>query len=243
MSMPEDPVAVAEARDAALARIDEIEEAMKRGDFSGMDELIAYVPSKEWEVNESALILLLRVGSRRAIPAAAEEAAHGSKQAIHALGEIGVAAGMPALIAALLDEEYEVRETARLELSRALGPLVHDMLDCDEFGGCAEGEEHATLSAWWSAHGHELDPELVFYNGKPIDVGADVVQMEEWTRLNGEQVLAAVEAVSEKLTDFTGYEPPKVPRNEIAALWRAYWQQHAGRFEPGRRYFYGHRID
>jgi HEAT repeat protein len=237
-----DPNARQRAVDAALAKIDAAVEDAKQGDFSGIDAVVGFVSGDQWEVADAASEALEKLGPRRALDALANKA-RVRIEPIYALASIGTPAVVPHLIALLGDEELEFREHARRALHTVLGDRLRTLLNFDEISAQPPGDEQTKVAAWWAAHAAEFDPNAVHYHGEPFDVGRDVETMVTLSAIGREQELAAVEAIAEKVTDFTGHHIENASGQELARRWQEWWRENSSRFKRGRRYFYGHLVD
>jgi HEAT repeat protein len=224
-----------------LEKIRDALNAAKKGDFSRIQDVIPLVSSDYWEVADAASEALERLGPARALDTLAKEA-RGRINPIYALASVGTPAVVPHLIALLGDEDVEFREHTRAALYRIMGDRVGDLLDFDEISGRL-GDERANVADWWAAQGAEFDPKVVYRHGEPLDLGRDIETMATLAAIGREQELAAVEAMAEKVADFTGHRIENVPNSDLGRRWQEWWRENSSRFQPGRRYFYGHLVE
>lgn len=238
--MPNDPDARRRQVNEALAAIAEAEGMASRGDFGGVGVFVRSLGSKYWEVEEAAVYALTDIPSKsRQATEELVKVAPFRVEAIGALAAIGTPAVVPQLIALLENEDFQVRENARRALFRVLGDKVANLVDFDEMRG-DPGAELAAMRDWWRAHESEFEPDIVYESGEPADLGRLVSVMEQFTQ---RQALAAAEALASRLAISVGHRFDGAAREELAALWRDWWQRNAFRFEAGKRYYHGHPVE
>lgn len=210
------------------------------GDFSQLPAVIRAIGSANPDVRLRAAYVAGRIGTPQAIDAlkamaVRDEVSANRNQAIFALAAIGRPAVVPALIDALHDPDVERRMDARIALFQLLGPDVFKpMVEEDQDEG-PDLEEIDRVTRWWSERSMAFDPARVYAFGVPATPG---VFIEQAAAADSELPDAYLNA----LTDWTGEDFGQAPLSRVLTQWRRWWMAERSKFEPGRRYFFGHPL-
>lgn len=215
-------------------------ELAKAGNFVGIDTIIDALASGNEEVRSKAAYYCARIGFSTAIEPLSYMVAHDSmsdnrNQAIFALVGIGRPAVVPALIAALDDEEDDRREDARVALYRVVGKDILQLLADDDGGDARDPAESGQVAAWWQTQSARFDPALVYAMGELASPGLFIRQLKT-TRTS------LPDAILNALHDWTGNDLGQSPLPEVIAKWEKWWTKNDVNYEEGRRYFYGHPV-
>jgi hypothetical protein len=212
----------------------------KAGDFSGVPAIVQAIDHANQDVRLRAAYVAGRIGLAQAIEPLATMARRdpvspNRNQAIYSLSAIGRPAVVPALIDALNDEDVERRMDARIALYQMLGPDVFAPMVEEDEGEGPDPEEIDRVTDWWAERASTFDPARAYAFGVPASPGVFI-----------EQVAAAdsslPDAYLNALTDWTGQDFGQEPLAQVQVKWRQWWAAEARKYEPGRRYFFGHPV-
>lgn len=208
------------------------------GVFSGFDMIIHALLHDDREVRLDAAYCCKRIGFSAALDplcrmAHSDSASENRAQAIYGLGGIGRPSAIPAIVRALGDEEDECREAARTVLYRMVGadvlPLVGD--EGDEL----DPAEPARVGQWWAAHSQRFDSARVYAMG-------ELAGPHVFIRRIKETATPLPDAYLNLLRDWTGQDFGEAPLPRVIEQWENWWVRNKLSYEPGRRYFFGHRV-
>lgn len=220
----------------------------KHGDMSGRDVLLDGFQDNQEGARGLAGYYAGRIGALWAIqPLAAMLAndphSNNRNVAIYALQDIGRAEVIPHLIKALGDEDAERREDARTALFRLLGDQVLPVLaNPDDLINDVTGEverdaeEVQRVSHWWQSVAGKFQPGTAYRYGFPESPGILIAQMKAQKALPVDELLT-------RLEDWTGENFGSEPIAEVITRWESWWRENADKYEPGRKYFHGRRVD
>jgi hypothetical protein len=222
------------------ARLDAALALAEAGDFSGLQTIVAALASDNHEVRLKAAYLCEQIGFSTAIEplsrmALNDRQSENRKQAIFALAAIGRPAVVAPLISALDDTRVERRQDARLAQYMVLGRDVLRQLSDEDGGVERDPEEVARISEWWERESGRCDPALVYAMGEPASPGVFIRQLRAADSELPDLYLGA-------LHDWTGEDFGEAPLQRVDARWAKWWAANEARYEPGRRYFHGHRV-
>ncbi len=225
------PQAIRNRLNAALAQAEQ-------GDFSELAFIVDALTHADASVRLRAAYVCQRIGSASAVAplskmATSDPASENRNQAICALATIGALDAVPALIAALDDEDGERREDARAALYQLLGDAVL-RLTADEVDG-PDPAERERVADWWQQHEAGFDPALVYAFGEPASPAVFIRRIKSARSMLPDAYLDA-------LRDWTGQDFGQKPLTKTIAKWDAWWEAHAGDYARGRRYFYGRAV-
>jgi HEAT repeat protein len=210
------------------------------GVFTGFDSILRALEHLDDAVRLRAAACCQHIGFYKAVDPLARMAYSDSDsanraQAVYALGGIGKPAVIPPIVAVLADEEDECREAARTVLFRMLGSLELLALFGDE-GDSLDPDERMRVEKWWKDHAKSFDRARVYAMGKLASPAVFIEHLKEAT-------ISLPDAYLTQLRDWTGQDFGESPLRKVIERWENWWSKNKERYEPGRRYFYGHRID
>jgi hypothetical protein len=207
------------------------------GDFGGLGVIVECLGHDDDGVRVKAARCCERIGFAAAIEAlaamaAADPVSPNRNQAIYALAAIGRPAAAPPLVEALADPDPERRDDARTALYRVVGEIVAPLLS-DEID--EDPQERSRVTEWWQGYAPRLDADRVYALGELASPGVFIDQLKA---SKGRHPSAWLDA----LANWTGQDFGEGPLSKVTAQWLKWWKANADRYEPGRRYFFGHRV-
>jgi hypothetical protein len=222
-----------QALDDAIARA-------QTGDFSGWDTIREALESPDTEVRTAAAGACERIGFSAAVEllsrmATSDRDTDARNQAIYALVAVGKPAVVPVLIAVLEDEEHERRQDSRTALYRVLGKDVFSVLADEDGGPDPDPEESGRVTRWWQSRKDRYQADRVYAFG---ELASPAVFIEEVKKVP----VPLPDAHLNALRDWTGQDFGQTPIRKVIQKWEKWWAEHRDRYEPGRRYFYGHSV-
>jgi hypothetical protein len=210
------------------------------GDFSGWVAVQEALASPIVELRTEAAGVCERIGFSAAVEplsrmATSDPDTDARNQAIYALVAVGRTAAVPPLIAVLDDPDYERRQDSRTALYRVLGRDVFSVLADEDGGPDPDSEESGRVTKWWQSRKNRYQADRVYAFG---ELASPAVFIEEIKKVP----VPLPDAHLNALRDWTGQDFGQTPLRKVIHKWEKWWAEHRDRYEPGRRYFYGHSV-
>ena len=207
-------------------------EEAKKGDIEENQQIIGYLASSDWPIQEVIVEFFSKIGAYWCIKPLAEmlesEEESLRSEAILGLMDTGLKNTIDYIIKGLDDEDDEVQEDARISLISVLGYDVSENFDEDD------ENESGNVRKWWEQNHHLYDSGVCYYFGEPHTLKTWVQELLDGGEGN--------EAILTRLEFWTGENFGDDPNEQTAKRWSDWWTNNQHRFETGRRYFYGHPV-
>lgn len=228
-------------------RINAAFELTKLGIFKKINVLVEGLRDKDWEIKSDAIFYLGKIGWYSALNKIGnvieEESLNDLKNnAIYSLQVMGFPEGVPYIIGALTDSEFQIRDDARNALYRFFGnnilpfinPSEEEFIEDEEKKENAYTSDALEIKIWWANNEKLYTPGKAYFFGEPITPLNVFEKFLEEPFLN--------DAYLDQLEDITGEKFGKTSK-EMIDFWGRWLNENDNKFIAGEKYFYGNKVE
>ncbi|MCP4180767.1 MAG: hypothetical protein GY756_23655, partial [bacterium] len=217
--------------DKKCDNIDQIYAKLKKGEFDEYKKMLIYLNDKYEGIWEYAFELLKEVGLSQSIDLFISflEDNNSLKRAnaLYGLRNIAIVNKVvPHILIGLKDNDRVVKLAAEDVLIHLLKPV-----DTPSF-------KYEDWLQWWNANSDQFEQDIPYYEGKIFSIKELQKDLIEDMKEHG-VVVCRYHEIFESWTG-QNFGDEKTP--DIISKWEQWWQENKDRFEPGKRYFYGHLV-
>ncbi|MCP4179241.1 MAG: hypothetical protein GY756_15890, partial [bacterium] len=209
------------------ASLNKIYIEIQKGNFSKHKDIIPFLKDEFQEIRLYAIDLLSDIGFKSAIEPLTDLLndlnSNIRKKVYIALTEIALARDVvPYILNGLKDENRYV--------VGVVTDFITNVIDEDTK---PDSDDYDEWLNWWQDQSLKYKPATYYYKGKPVSIKYFINKMK---------VDSVTAYYLEILLTWTGQNFGDEKTPDILLKWEHWWEENKDRFEPGKRYFYGHLV-